>query len=208
MQNTLITHWLTIQSQHIKRDGKIIFQSDEKTYANFIKETYRHFKIGYPKFFKMDKLAKLGFLSAELLVRDLELPYAAEKIGVILQNGHTTLDTDTKHWESIADKENYFPSPAVFVYTLPNVMIGEICIRQGWKGENTCYQLPRFDARQLEQTVSALFAEEKIDCCLAGWVDQHAEEYSVYLVLVEKNKDISKDNSSFITQNLEQLFKL
>jgi len=207
MQNLTITNWISIRSKEITKNGERLFQAQEDSFGKIMKEAYRHFKVGYPKFFKMDKLSKLGFLSAELLVRDLELPYPAEKMGVILQNGHTTLDTDTKHWESIADKDNYFPSPAVFVYTLPNVMIGEICIRQGWQGENTCYQLPHFDAQQLEQTVSVLFAEKKVDCCLAGWVDQNAEEYSAYVVLVEKNKDISKDNSSFISQNLEQLFK-
>jgi len=207
MQDLTITHWLTIKNQQIIKDGQSLYAAEDTAYIDFIKGAYRHLKIGYPKFFKMDTLAKLGFLANELLVQGLELPYPKEKTGVILQNAHTTIDTDTKHWESIADKDNYFPSPAVFVYTLPNVMIGEICIRQGWQGENTCFQLPEFNPKQLEQTVTVLFNEGKIDCCVAGWIDQHKETYDARLVLVEKSKDISKDNISFITQNLENLLK-
>ena len=37
---------------------------------NFLKTIYKEFKISYPKFYKMDGMARLGFLGAEFLLKD------------------------------------------------------------------------------------------------------------------------------------------
>ncbi|CAM6004753.1 unnamed protein product [Sphagnum balticum] len=65
-----------------------------------------------------------------------------EDIAVIVSCAHSSLDTDRRYWESV---EAGAPSPSLFVYTLPNVMLGEICIRWGIKGENTCMVSDTFD---------------------------------------------------------------
>ena len=55
---------------------------------------------------------------------------------MVFANSNSSLDVDIKHNASIADKEKYFPKPAVFVYTLPNIMLGELSIRHLLRGEN------------------------------------------------------------------------
>ena len=47
-------------------------------------------------------------------------------------NADASLDTDIKYLATTKE----LPSPSVFVYTLPNIMIGEICIRNHFKGES------------------------------------------------------------------------
>ncbi|RPH47322.1 MAG: 3-oxoacyl-ACP synthase, partial [Desulfobacteraceae bacterium] len=134
----VISHYCSVNLSVILFNGSIVFSQDTSELSEFLKTAYRHLHIQYPKFFKMDNLCKLAFLSAEILLKDLELTsrYPSEEIGLILLNAASSLETDEKHQESIADRRNYFPSPSVFVYTLPNIMTGEIAIRHKIKGEN------------------------------------------------------------------------
>jgi hypothetical protein len=109
-------------------NGSIVFEQPSTDPADFLKSAYRRLNIQYPKFFKMDSLSKLAFLSAEILLKDSDITtsYPSEMTGIILFNASSSLETDEKHQESIGDRGNYFPSPSVFVYTLANIMTGEI----------------------------------------------------------------------------------
>src|ERR1700754_4127986 len=84
---------------------------------------YRSLKLDYPKFYKMDQLSKLGWLASEVLLKDNPIlgTMQPEDIGIVLTNANSSLDTDIKYLDTVAD----IASPAVFVYTLPNIMIGE-----------------------------------------------------------------------------------
>ena len=79
------------------------------------------------KFYKMDNLCKLGYVAAGYLLKDTN--YRPEEIGIILANASASLDTDCRHQAIINKEGDKAASPAVFVYTLPNVVLGEICIR-------------------------------------------------------------------------------
>jgi 3-oxoacyl-(acyl-carrier-protein) synthase len=118
-------------------NGSIVIKKEVVDPSEFLKSSYRELKISYPKFFKMDNLCKLAFLSAEVLLKDAGLSsrYTPAETGLIIQNASSSLETDEKHQESISDRGNYFPSPSVFVYTLPNIMTGEIAIRHKIKGK-------------------------------------------------------------------------
>src|SRR5690606_9811213 len=104
------------------------------------KQVYKENNSAYPKFFKMDNLCKLAFLASEFLLEDSKIGSTTqENMGIVLSNKSSSLNTDRKHQATINDKDNYFPSPALFVYTLPNIMIGEISIRHQIKGENVFF---------------------------------------------------------------------
>ena len=81
-----------------------------------------------------------------------EKVYKPEDIGVVLANANSSLDTDIKYFETVKD----IASPALFVYTLPNIVIGEICIRHNFKGENAFFIFEEFDAGFIQQYVSNL----------------------------------------------------
>ena len=121
-----INKYCIIRDNRVFIDGQVVFSGErEEAFSGFIKKIYKHFKLDYPKFFKMDKLSKLGFITAALLLKnvDLHTNYKNHEIGIILANSASSLDTDINHQGTINDRSDYFPSPAVFVYTLPNIMI-------------------------------------------------------------------------------------
>jgi hypothetical protein len=152
--------------------------------AAFLLSAYQHFGFQYPKFYKMDHLGKLGWLAAELLLSKGFNPglYQPEDIAVVLSNSNASLDTDYKYMETVKE----IPSPAVFVYTLPNIMIGEICIRHKFKGENAFFVFESFDAGFIHQYVRDLMENATARACICGWVDVLGAEYKAVLFLVEK----------------------
>jgi hypothetical protein len=152
--------------------------------AAFLLSAYQHFGFQYPKFYKMDHLSKLAWLAAELLLSKGFSPdlYQPEDIAVVLSNSNASLDTDYKYMETVKE----IPSPAVFVYTLPNIMIGEICIRHKFKGENAFFVFESFDAGFIHQYVHDLMENTMARACICGWVDVLGAEYKAVLFLVEK----------------------
>ena len=86
-------------------------------------ELYRRYVKDYPKFFKMDTLSKLGFVASELLLQaeGAERFVPREDRAVVFFNRSASLQADTAYQATIQDPENFFPSPAAFVYTLPNI---------------------------------------------------------------------------------------
>jgi 3-oxoacyl-[acyl-carrier-protein] synthase-1 len=165
----------------ISKQVKLSFQSSSE-----ITELYRSLKIDYPKFFKMDGLSKLGFLASEMIFKDDENRFEPnENIAVICFNRSSSLDIDTQYQETIRDNENYFPSPSLFVYTLPNIVIGEIAIRNKFHGETFFYICKSFDAKQMVRTVKNSFQDKNITTVLAAWVEYFEEKREVFMVLVE-----------------------
>jgi hypothetical protein len=210
----LITRFCSIKPPVLLFNGSIVFDQPASKPAEFLKSAYRHLHIQYPKFFKMDNLSKLAFLSAELLLKDMNITsrYPSEKIGLILLNASSSLETDEKHQESINDRGNYFPSPSVFVYTLPNIMTGEIAIRHKIKGENAVFIGEKPDAPAIFQLVSELFSQKRVSCCITGWVEAYHDRLSSCLMLVE-NEDLAKsfsepgENIIFDPSNIERILK-
>ena len=103
----------------------------------------------------MDSLSKLAFLAGDILLNE-ELSIEEENnIALVFSNKASSLDTDRKHQESIQNQENYYPSPAVFVYTLPNICIGEISIKHKLYSENSFFIFDSFNAEHLEVMLQA-----------------------------------------------------
>lgn len=125
---------------------------------------YKSLAIDYPKFYKMDALSRLGFLAAEMLLKDRKV---ADNAAVVFFNRTSSVVSDKKHLASLADESNYFPSPSVFVYTLPNIVLGEIALRHGLHGETSFYVLPERDDRLMRDILQTVPA----DTLLAGWLD-------------------------------------
>src|SRR5215203_1457166 len=134
-----ISSWSVIRKGGAVSNGKTLLKNTSMESDVFLKELYKLLKCDYPKFYKMDNLSKLAFIASESLLKDKKLTYASEDIALVFSNSSASLDTDIHYFNSVNDKNNYFPSPAVFVYTLPNIMVGEICIRNQFMGENAFF---------------------------------------------------------------------
>jgi hypothetical protein len=194
-----------ITSFCILRNGEIISAGGREkiiasTVDEFLNKIYDKIHLSYPKFYKMDNQSRLGFLASEILLpNNTPKGYLPGGLAVILSNSNASLDTDLKFEASLKN----VASPSLFVYTLSNIVIGEICIRHSITGENAFFITPSFDGQLLFQYVEQVLLQEHVDACLAGWVDVVGEQYDVFLYLVEKeNKGLA------ITHNSEQLKKL
>lgn len=214
MPSLIITSYSQLTPGLVRLNGEVLFRHPGTDTTSFLKTAYRTLGYSYPKFFKMDTLCKLAFLAAEPLLSDSRVQggYDPPNVGIILQNSSSSLTTDEKHQETISSRENYFPSPSVFVYTLPNIMAGEIAIRHGIKGENAVHIVPSPDAGLLYQTVTELFINERVQCCLAGWVEEYHGKLGCCLLIVEKSNALisSPENGEsiiFDPANIERLFK-
>lgn len=131
----------------------------------------------YPKYYKMDGLSRLGFVASELLLREegKNAPNHQEKrTAVILFNRSSSIDADRKYQASIAD-DDFFPSPSVFVYTLPNIVTGEIAIRHQWREETSFYILPERNDALMQQIAQASLAANGAEQLLTGWIDYEDE---------------------------------
>ena len=161
-----------------------ITQEDKKININTVlKELYYELELDYPKFFKMDNLCKLGIIGTEFLVRkNQELLKNKHKIGIILQNKSSSLDSDIKHQEGI---ENNTVSPAVFVYTLPNIVIGEISIKHKWKSEGVFFVDEEIDYELLSQYSNILLKENRTDLNIIGWIDFLNKGYNLKLCAID-----------------------
>jgi len=178
-----------IGKSHLFINGNLVLKAENPIFVKFLKEIYKFLEIKYPKYYKMDTLSKLGFLAAEVLIQDQVITSAEDKIGIVVGNSASTFLVDSKHQETINDKGNYFPSPANFVYTLPNVMTGEICIRNHFKGENAVFVMPQFDAVFITNIVNMLFKADKADTLIGGFIDADENDYEAFLFLSEKQSD-------------------
>lgn len=137
---------------------------------------YKQYVGDYPKFYKMDGLSRLGFVVTEMLFRQLNRPMPADT-AVILFNHSSSVAADRKYLESIADPQHFFPSPSVFVYTLPNIVTGEIAIRHALHGETSFYILPEKDERLMHAVVAASLAGDPAPCVLTGWIDYEDDDH-------------------------------
>jgi hypothetical protein len=189
---------LIISCAHIKHNqvsvnGETVFTADENLLLPpFLTELYKTLGINYPKFHKMDLLCKLGFLCTELALKNTNFLSETNLLNaaIILSNASSSFETDTVYQNSINDKLNYFPSPTVFVYTLPNIIIGELAIKHKITGENAFFVSRQFDADLLLSYINCLFAENTTSA-ISGWVDVNELNYEAFIFLVQKDTNKS-----------------
>ncbi len=185
MQPLSIQQRVGIRQGSVLVDGEAILSSSKEGLREILKDWYQQLGIEYPKFFKMDTLCQLAFIGSEVLLKDahlLEL-YPKEQIALVLSNSATSLDTDRRYHDTIKNAEAYYPSPAMFVYTLPSIMCGEIAIRNGFQGENSFLVLEQYEENLLQTQIALLFAQGTTQACIGGWVQVDGAEYGLEMFL-------------------------
>ena len=168
-------------------DGTRLSSTSADT-KQWLSELYNHLGMNYPKFFKMDCMSKAGILAAEMVMR--AVGQANEELkkdwGVVCFNSAASLDDDRTYQATIQDPDNYFPSPSVFVYTLANIVAGEMAIKYKLRGETSFYVYEHFDKEKLKKAVADVFAQTSAKHLLAGWVDYDNGHCNVQIFVFEK----------------------
>lgn len=172
-------HSVVIRPDDVEVDGRHL--PIEAQGKDLLTALYRQYVGDYPKYYKMDPLSRLGFIASELLLQaeGAERFVACDDRAVIFFNHSSSVCADRQYIETIADPDNCFPSPSVFVYTLPNIVTGEIAIRNGYHGETSFYILPRQDDRLMQQILQASCLDSKTQSILCGWLDYEDDAHFV-----------------------------
>lgn len=167
---------LRVLKQVMVAPGNVVVDDSPVSNASSLGDLYRELNCSYPKFHKMDGLCKTGFLAAELALNGVPAELR-EHMPIILFNRSGSLVTDRNYQRTIGDTANYFPSPALFVYTLANIVTGEIAIRHKVMGETAFYILDHHDDTQINAIVSDTVTATCPTAVLAGWVEYADENH-------------------------------
>ncbi len=197
--NFYISSYCAIKQNAVYLNGSEVFSTDETELKPFLKAAYKNLNLNYAKFFKMDNLSKLSLLATEYILRNIE--EFDKDMAIVFSNNASSLETDRIHQESIEDATNYFPSPAVFVYTLPNIGIGEISIKYQLQGENAFFVFDEFNAEVLYNYQNILLQTKKCEQILAGWVNVDSNTYEAFIYLISPKGSIEHN-----IENLDKLY--
>ena len=176
--------FIKIKDNRITSSEGLLFKTEDKLESiKFMSQAYKFFGINYSKFFKMDGLSKAGFIAAELLSEKIQLE---KNTGLIFSNSSSSQDTDLRFQESMQN----FASPSVFVYTLPNIVLGEISIRHSIQSENAFFITEKFDPELMLDYAEIQLKNLACENVLCGWLNLHNNEYDVFLWHVAGLEDL------------------
>lgn len=177
------THTIRITPEEVILDQRKLWERKEelgeqegKEHHSLLTSLYKQMIGNYPKFYKMDGLSRLGFVASEILL-NAEKGETDKERAIIFFNHSSSIASDRNYKESINDKDNYFPSPSIFVYTLPNIVTGEIAIRNHFHGETSFFILPDKDERMMEEILQASCRDAQSKSFLTGWIDYEDERH-------------------------------
>ncbi|MBR6087509.1 MAG: 3-oxoacyl-ACP synthase [Prevotella sp.] len=91
---------------------------------------------------------------------------------IVLFNMTSTAIVDKEFLETISDNDAYYPSPSIFVYTLPNIVTGEVAMRYGWQVETSFYVLRERNEQMIHEIVNATAQAHPGERILYGWMDR------------------------------------
>ena len=123
-----------------------------------------------------------------------------DALGIVLQSEKGCLESDINHQIRVDEKS---PSPAIFVYTLSNIVIGEISIRNKWFGESILFIEKEHELDNIIRHSSTLMMNNKCQICLVGTIDSFKNEHNLKMAIIEKDQD----GPEFTSKNLKNIFE-
>ncbi len=152
-----------------------------------LKAAYTNSEISYPKFHKMDDLSKLTILAFHQLKQRVDFSsFGDEEIAMIFANSTASTQTDRRFIDSYTTGS--MPSPSLFVYTLPNILTGELAIQNKWYGENIFLVEEKFDPELFIDQINEYFRKGS-KACVCGWIDSLDGQHEVLLFAVEPSQN-------------------
>lgn len=172
-----------ISQGQVNVDETSAFVSSQTDFHTFSREAFKSREEANMKFYKMDDLCKLGYLASAWLLDGIE--YGEEECGIVMSGKYGCLDTDIRHQQIIDSEGDSSASPAVFVYTLPNVVAAEISIRHHIKGENIWFWSEDKTMSDIKKYASIMTASRDLKYCIAAHIDFINGDYFAIFELLE-----------------------
>ncbi len=179
------THHVYISNDKAEVDGRgISLHSSGKP---MLTELYKEYAGDYPRFYKMDMLGRLGFIATELLLEaEGGARFNERQDRAVVLVGHSgSIVADMNYLRTIHNPDDYFPSPERFVYTLPNIVTGEIAIRNQYHGETCFYLLNERNEKTIREILSSAFLDPETQSIIGGWIncdDENKFEVDIYII--------------------------
>ena len=136
-----------------------------------LKELYKGYIGDCTKFHKMDALSRLAVLASSILLQRESEEDRAKCHDIVLFNNSSSIVADLNHLRTIADSENFYPSPSVFLHTLPNIATGEVAIQNSFKGETSLYILDRKCSEIIDTVATVSLLDSDRERLITGWID-------------------------------------
>ena len=195
-----IQTYCTIRDRSINVNGSHFLDADPSIpLGDFLKAAYRKLSADYPKFHKMDGLCKAIFIAAELMARESG-PYERHT-ALVFANRSSSYLADSRHAADIFRTDDPMASPSTFVYTLPNIAMGEISIRHQLQSENVFFIFDSYLPEFLVPYVNATLANQDAGgSALCGWTEITEETCDLLLYRVS--------TSGQLAHGVEQLNRL
>ena len=173
MTDIKIIHTSEINAAGAHLDGQLWYESISAglSVKDYSRQLYNELGLKYSKFHKMDDFCRLGFLTAESLLRIVDMPSSLDRVGIFLWNEFSSIQTDEAFFKSYGLDNQGIPSPSLFVYTLPNILIGEISIRHKITGEHSFFVQPSFEVDSIYLYVQSLFDAGMLDAAIIGYCE-------------------------------------
>ena len=186
-------------------NSKEIYSFNSGSIDDFTKDVYKQLDIDYSKFYKMDILSRTAFLGVELLKKECSeiSNYSDNEIALLFANNNSSAITDVNFQETY--KNGGIPSPSLFVYTLPNILIGELAIRNKWYGENMFTVAESFDPNYFSSYCNLLL-NKNTEAAICGWLNINNDKIEAFLFFVTK-KDLKQLNLQLDSKQLLKIFE-
>jgi len=159
--------------------------SDQREIVN----EYRRLGVDYPKFFKMDSLSKMAFIASEILLNGYDERFVSrDDVAVVFFNSSSSLAVDIDYQKTIQSNDDYYPSPSLFVYTLPNICAGEVAIRNKFCGETSFFVVEELDIKYIYRIIKNIFGSSNIKFALVGWVENYSRTFEVKMSIISQKQ--------------------
>lgn len=200
-----IESYCRITNEKVVVNNELLMQKGES--GDWLADIYHHIGMQYPKFFKMDRLCKVGTLAAELVLKDKTFDHETVKAdwAVILMNSASSLDDDRQYQRPSATGRtttpahpySSIPSPTSSPERLPSATRS---------GESSFYVFEHFDGARMDELAARAFDDNpELNTLLCGWVDYDTDGCDVLLCSFIRKE--SKESSENIAEYLNQLYK-
>ena len=172
----------------VSEAARYVLPQSELLFSEYIRREFK--SLGEPnmKFYKMSDMCKALYVAVERLLaqvggwKDVE----PRRRAIVLANRSASLDADMIHQQIVNRHLPEGASPAAFVYTLPNVAAGEICIKHKIQGNNTFF-VEEAESGIAGRYASRLIATDRADSVICGWCDYLSGQWSVDIRLLKKS---------------------
>lgn len=135
----------------------------------------------------MDNLSKLGYIASIKLLNGFNFDCNPSEIALVLSNKSSSLDSDLKHQNCIDTMPIEEISPAIFVYTLANIVAGEIAIKHKIQGETSFFISESYNEKFMKQYAANLI-EKGSKYVIYGWCELLGSEYSANITMIKKKQ--------------------